>query len=62
MLTYDDLRQRVDTVIVKGTDDDEAAHSMEDQLHLDIIGFFCPDWVRAEIERLSHADFARWCS
>jgi hypothetical protein len=28
-------------------------------LHLRVIEQFCPDWVVAEIERLSNADFSR---
>lgn len=58
-MTEDELKQRVDAVIAE-SDDDEAAHSMEDALHLDVIRAFCPDWAQAEIERLSKADFCRW--
>lgn len=55
------LKEKVDQIIA-GASDDEAAHSAEDDLHIEVIKAFCPDWVVAEIERLSNADFARWCA
>lgn len=55
------LKKAVDDIIL-GKGDDEAAHSNEDDLHLEIISQFCPLWVRNEIKRLSKADFARWCA
>lgn len=60
-MTEDELKKRVDQIIARGGDD-EAAHSMEDDLHLYLINTFCPDRVQAEIRRLSHADFERWCA
>ena len=42
--------------------DDEQAHIDEDELHLQLIRLFCPQWVVDEIDRLSRADFARWCA
>lgn len=60
-MTKEELKDRVDTIIAISSDD-EAAHSEEDNLHLDVIKAFCPDWVVAEIERLSAADFNRWCA
>lgn len=48
--------------IIGHSHDDERAHSEEDQLHRDVIAAFCPDWVKAEINRLTMADFARWCA
>jgi hypothetical protein len=57
----EELRQRVDAVIAK-SDDDEAAHGMEDDLYLEIMDAFCPDWVRAEVTRLCAAPFNRWCA
>lgn len=55
------LKEKVDQIIA-GASDDEAAHGAEDDLHIEVIKAFCPDWVVAEIERLSNADFARWCA
>lgn len=56
------LKQRIDNIISVGKGDDEAAHGYEDDLHLELIDEYCPDWVVKEIERLSKADFARWCA
>ncbi len=60
-MTKETLKEKVDRIIAMAGDD-EAAHSAEDDLHLEIIGAFCPDWVVAEIARLSMADFNRWCA
>lgn len=60
-MTEDELKQRVDAVLAV-CDDDEVGHMKEDALHLDVIRAFCPDWVVAEIQRLSDADFSRWCA
>lgn len=60
-MTEDELKQRVDAVIATAGDD-EIAHGNEDALHLDVIRAFCPDWVVAEVQRLSDADFSRWCA
>jgi len=57
----EELKKEVDRIIAM-SGDDEAAHSSEDDLHLEVIKNFCPDWVVAEVERLSKADFARWCA
>lgn len=56
-----ELKDKVDRVIGMAGDD-EIAHSEEDNLHLEIIESFCPEWVKAEVKRLSEADFARWCA
>ena len=48
--------------IIAVADDDERAHGMEDDLHLEVINAFCPDWVVREVKRLSETKFARWCS
>ena len=55
------LKKRVDAIIASG-DDDYQAHLDEDKLHLALIQEFCPEWVQAEITRLSEADFSRWCA
>lgn len=49
----------VDTII-KGGDDSEQAHGYEDELHLQLIMQFCPDWVKEEVKRLRSASFPRW--
>lgn len=60
-MSEEELKAKVNRVI-KMAGDDEAAHSEEDDLHLEVIEAFCPDWVKKEIKRLSKADFARWCA
>jgi len=60
-MDYNELRERVDKIIAM-SGDDEAAHSEEDKLHLDVINVYCPPQVRKEVARLSAADFARWCA
>lgn len=57
----EELKRRVDAIIAK-SDDDEMAHSDEDELHLRVIKEFCPDWVQAEIDRLTNTFFCRWCA
>ncbi len=57
----EELKQRVDDIISQ-KEDDESAHSAEDDLHLKLIEQYCPAWVKAEVKRLSEADFARWCA
>ena len=60
-MTEKELKQKVDDIIaISG--DDEAAHSREDDLLIELISEFCPDWVKKEITRLSNADFCRWCA
>lgn len=58
-MTHEELIEKVDKIIAIGGDD-EMAHAREDELHLEVIKKFCPDWIVAEIERLSKADFERW--
>ena len=60
-MTQETLQKKVDRIIAM-SGDDEMAHSEEDELHLDVIKTFCPDWVVSEIDRLSSADFKRWCA
>ena len=60
-MTEQELRARVDAVIALAGDD-ERAHACEDDLHLEVIAAFCPDWVVAEVKRLSDASFMRWCA
>ena len=60
-MTPEELKNKVDSIIAC-SGDDEAAHGDEDDLHLEVIRKFCPEWVVAEIERLSNADFSRWCA
>ena len=56
-----DLLAKVDRIISL-SGDPEVAHSEEDELHLEVINKFCPDWVKKEINRLNMADFPRWCA
>ncbi len=62
--TREQLRREADGILADYAKnrDDEQAHIDEDRLHLAVIKAFCPDWVVAEIDRLSKADFARWCA
>lgn len=60
-MTSEELKEEVDRVIGMAGDD-EAAHSAEDDLHLEVIKAFCPEWVVREIDRLSKTNFARWCA
>lgn len=60
-MNKEDLRNRIDGIIALSRDD-EAAHAREDELHLEIIAEFCPEWVNEEVKRLSNANFARWCA
>lgn len=59
-MTKEDLAIAVNQIIAKGVRDPETAHSDEDELHLQLIGTFCPDWAVDEIHRLEAADFPRW--
>ena len=60
-MTEDELKKEVDRIIAR-SGDDEYAHAEEDDLHLKVIKKFCPSWVVKQIDRLSKADFARWCA
>jgi len=60
-MTQETLKKEVDRIIAM-SGDDEAAHSAEDDLHLLVIGTFCPSWVVSEIARLSITEFNRWCA
>ena len=55
------LEEKVD-LIISIKEDPEGAHSKEDELHLEVIREFCPDWVKKEIRRLNKASFPRWCA
>ena len=49
------LKEQVDYVISLAGDD-EIAHSREDELRLEVIREFCPDWVVEEIEGVTKAE------
>jgi len=55
------LKKHVDEIIAY-SDDDERAHSMEDELHLALLEQWLPPVMWEEVERLNKADFARWCA
>lgn len=61
-MTPEELTSRVNRIIDRDIYDDEAQHADEDSLHLDLIKAFCPEWVIAEVDRLSAANFERWCA
>lgn len=60
-MTREELKTRIEKIIERGGDP-ETAHSMEDDLHIDIIKSFAPEWVTEEVQRLSDVDFPRWCA
>lgn len=60
-MTEEELKQKVDEII-KISGDPEQAHSNEDDLHIELIQEFCPNWVIKEVQRLSDTDFPRWCA
>lgn len=55
------LLEKINKILMEAGDD-EIQHSMEDDLHLELINEFCPDWVKEEINKLNNADFHRWCA
>ena len=57
----EELRRRVDDIIAI-SDDDELAHSDEDDLHVELLHEYLPNELWIEIARLNNADFARWCA
>lgn len=60
-MTPEKLQERIDKILAV-QHDPEAAHSYEDDLHLELIAEFCPEWVASKIRELSDAPFARWCA
>ena len=60
-MTKEQLKNRVANIIAL-SGDPEAAHSEEDALYREIIKELCPSWVVREINKLSKADFPRWCA
>jgi len=55
------LKRDIDEILqIAG--DDEAAHSYEDDLHLELLKKWLPPAMWAELERLNNADFERWCA
>lgn len=61
-MTEEELQDKIKVIVKEHAGDDEAQHSLEDDLHLEVIEAFCPVWVQAKIQRLSNADFNRWCA
>jgi len=57
----EELEQKIDGIL-RCKADAEVVHSQEDDLHLELINEFCPDWVKEELRRLTDADFPRWCA
>mgnify|MGYP003528963137 FL=1 len=57
----EELKDHVNRIIAMAGDP-EAAHSAEDDLHLELIALYCPYDVRQEVLRLTEASFPRWCA
>lgn len=55
------FKERIDSII-ELSGDDEAAHSEEDKLHIELLQNYLPKELWVELERLNNADFARWCA
>lgn len=60
-MSKEELKKRVDEIIAL-SDDDEAAHSEEDNLHRELLNKYLPNELWVEVVRLNNADFARWCA
>ncbi len=60
-MTQKELKKRVDKIISMA-DDDEMAHSEEDELYLELLTQYLPAGHIGEIVGLQKADFARWCA
>ena len=61
LASKEELAKRVDEIIAM-SDDDEGAHSAEDDLHRMLLKQYLPPTLFEEIERLNNADFERWCA
>ncbi len=62
-LTVETIRERVELIRAQA-DDDERAHSAEDQLHQDVLRHFAEagNSLAAEALKSLDIDFARWCA
>ena len=66
-MTIEEVKQRV-AAIAAEADDDEQAHSMEDELHQDVLRAIAdkkcknPSACAAEALKTQDIDFARWCA
>lgn len=60
-MTKAELKKRVDEIISEA-DDDEAAHSDEDSLYIELMAEYLPVDLLKEVVRLQQANFARWCA
>jgi hypothetical protein len=62
-MTEQDTRNRV-TEIEDNKHDDEAAHSLEDKLYLDVLRQLAEqgNTLAAEAIKASDIEFARWCA
>lgn len=68
-MTLDEVKKRVAAIAAAAVaDDDESAHSMEDELHQDVLNAIAecqcedPHKVAAEALKTKEIDFARWCA
>jgi hypothetical protein len=60
-MTREYLLEKINKILAS-QGDAEGAHSMEDDLHIEVIKAFAPLWVVEEIKKLSEVDFPRWCA
>ncbi|WP_353854764.1 hypothetical protein [Bacillus sp. Bos-x628] len=65
-MTVDDVRERVDDIRHEA-DNDEGAHSMEDDLYIDVLeaianGADNPEKLAAEALKTKEIEFYRWYS
>ncbi|MBG9915251.1 hypothetical protein ABD67_10070 [Bacillus sonorensis] len=65
-MTVDDVREFVEEIRLSA-DDDEVAHSMEDELYVAVLqaivnGADNPGKLAAEALRTKNIEFSRWCA
>lgn len=69
-MTVKEVKKRVSAIKIKGIleRDDEAAHSMEDDLHQDVLKAISegqadfPSLIAKEALKTLKFDFSRWCA
>lgn len=66
-MTQEELHQRISDILSEARWgefgwDDELAHSLEDELHKQLLKDYLPQELLDELKRLDKADFTRYCS
>ncbi|MEH7652306.1 hypothetical protein [Bacillus safensis] len=67
-MTVDDVRKRVEGLRqIAEAEDDEAAHGMEDELYIEVLGAIAngadnPEKLAAEALKTLEIEFSRWYS